>query len=251
MRKAIHIMILLACFFGLCFPSEAKSVSKNENRAAVNQGYQSIPEAQFREIFYKYLCRRLDKQRSDIVVYELKVMSNRSVPVGKVSFQLFQKDRRKLEGYVKLIAMVSVNRVIKNKVKLSAWVDVFESVVCASRNLKKGKVIKKDDAYLERKNVSHLSPNILTDINKVAGLMVKHNVKADTILKEWMLEKPPIVERGDKVIIVAESGALKISAPGRVLERGYLGELIKVQNSMSKKAVYAKVVNSQTVMVDF
>jgi len=251
MLKNAYVIIFLACFFGLYLPSEARANSDNENRASVNLDYQTIPEMQFREIFHKYLCRRLNKQGSDIVINELKVMGNMAVPAGKVSFQVFQKTRKKLDGHVKVIAMVSVNGMLKNKVSLSAWVDVFESVVRTSRNLKRREVIKKGDVYLERINVSHLSKNVLTDIDRVIGLMVKHNVKEDTILKKWRLEKPPIVERGDKVIIVAESGTLKISAPGRVLEKGYLGELVKVQNSMSKKKLYAKVVNSQTVMVDF
>jgi flagella basal body P-ring formation protein FlgA len=66
-----------------------------------------------------------------------------------------------------------------------------------------------------------------------------------------MLEKSPIVDRGDMVTILAESGDLRVTVPGRVLERGYLGELIRVQNSMSKKKIYARVINNSTVMVDF
>jgi flagella basal body P-ring formation protein FlgA len=53
------------------------------------------------------------------------------------------------------------------------------------------------------------------------------------------------------VTIIAESDFIKISAPGVVLAKGYLGEIVRVQNSMSKKNVYAKVINDSTVMVDF
>ena len=147
--------------------------------------------------------------------------------------------------------MVSVNGVVKNKVKLLGWVDVFASVVCTSRNLKRGETIKKGDVYLARRNISRISPNILTDINKVIGLVVKHNIKSDDCLKEWMLKKSPVVDRGDVVTIIAESGDLKVTVPGRSLMKGYVGELIKVQNLMSKKEIYAKVVNNSIVKVDF
>ena len=140
---------------------------------------------------------------------------------------------------------------VDTEVNLCGWVDVFESVVCISRNIKKGAIIKKGDIYLSRKNISHISPNIMTDISKVIGLMVKHNIKADSCLKEWMLKKSPIVDRGDMVTILAESDDLKVTVPGRVLMKGYLGELIKVQNLMSKKEIYAKVVNNSTVKVAF
>ena len=53
------------------------------------------------------------------------------------------------------------------------------------------------------------------------------------------------------VTILAESGGLRVTAPGKVLEKGYLGELIRVQNAMSKRQIHARVVNNSTVVVDF
>jgi len=66
-----------------------------------------------------------------------------------------------------------------------------------------------------------------------------------------MLERSPILKKGDMVTIVAESDDLKVTVPGRVLEKGYLGELIEIQNVMSRKKIYARVVNSSIVIVDF
>jgi flagella basal body P-ring formation protein FlgA len=81
--------------------------------------------------------------------------------------------------------------------------------------------------------------------------MAKHNVKKDTSLKEWMFEKMPIVDKGDIVTIIAESGDIRVTALGKVLMKGYADELVKVQNLMSKKEIYAKVVNGSMVAVDF
>jgi flagella basal body P-ring formation protein FlgA len=141
--------------------------------------------------------------------------------------------------------------VVENKVRLSGWVDVFEAVVCTARNLKKGEIIEEDDLYLARRNISHLSPNILTDMMKAVGLIVKHNLREDTLLKEWMLERSPVLDRGDMVTILAESGNLRVTVSGMVLERGYSGELVRVRNAMSKKEIYARVVDNSTVEVDF
>ena len=251
MVKNMHIMILLACFLGVCLPSTAEPAAKKNSKAVIKQGHQSISEARLRECFMKYLRRHSGKEPSDIIVSKFKVNRNRTVPKGKVSIRLSRKGNKNLAGYVRLNAIISVNGIEKNKVHLSAWVDVFESIVCTSRDMKRKEIIKKGDVHLERKNISHLPPNIMGELSKAVGLMIKHNVKADTCLKAWMLEKPSIVERGDIVTILAESGGLRVTVPGRVLEKGYLGELIKVQNAMSKKEVYAKVINNLTVMVHF
>jgi len=251
MGKLIHIIIIWACFLVVSFPFESGAVDKKAIKAITSQGKQTISDATFREIFRDYLCQHLGKEKSDVMVSRLKVLGNKPVPPGEINLRLFQKDKRRLEGYVRLVAIISVNGVVKNKVRLSGWVDVFESVVCACRNLKGKEIIEEDDLCLARKNISHLSSKTLTDIGKAVGFMVKHAIKKDTCIKEWMLKKPPIVERGDMVTILAESNDLKVTVPGRVLVKGYMGEFIRVQNSMSKKVIYARVINNSTVSVDF
>jgi len=251
MLKTTLTPCLLICFLAIGFLSHAGPVALENGKAVTRRTTQLIPAAQFREVFNQYLCRQLGKERYDVVVSKLKLTGNHSVPAGKLSLQLFQKDKRKLEGQVSLIAVVKINGVVKNKVRLSGWVDVFESVVCASRNLKRGAILEKSDFYLARKNISYLPSGILTDLDRVNGFMMKHNLKADTCLKEWMLEKSPVVNRGDVVTILAESDGLKVTVLGKVLEKGYLGEFVKVQNAMSKKNIYAKVMNHSTVIVNF
>jgi flagella basal body P-ring formation protein FlgA len=39
--------------------------------------------------------------------------------------------------------------------------------------------------------------------------------------------------------------------PGKIMEKGYMGQLVQVQNTMSRKNIYAKVIDAATVMVDF
>ncbi|MEA1945792.1 MAG: flagellar basal body P-ring formation chaperone FlgA [Thermodesulfobacteriota bacterium] len=251
MVKTMRNMFFMILFLGLCIFSMAQPVAGEDFQRVIKQSDQSIQASIFRKHFKKYVCRHLRKTEPDVVVSRFKVKGNRPVPAGTVSFKLFQKGRIRLQGYVKLIAEVNVNGQVKNEVLLSGYIDVFESVVCTSRNLKRGEVVEKDDVYLAKRNVSRLSPKVLTHIGKAEGLMAKHNIKADTCLKEWMLEKSPVVKRGDIVKIMAESGNLKVTVPGRVLMKGCTGELIKVQNLMSKKDIYAKVVNNSTVMVEF
>ncbi|MBW2448876.1 MAG: flagellar basal body P-ring formation protein FlgA [Deltaproteobacteria bacterium] len=249
-KKKYHIFILL-CIFGFYSTSMAATISKNDHQNVSHKNYQTITENEFRKIFHKYLHRNLNNQACDVVISRIKITGNVPVPAGRISFQQYQKGKRRLEGHVSLIVVVKINDVVKNKVKLSGWVDIFQPVVCASRDIKRGERIGKDDLYMVKRNISHLSSKILTDMNKIIGFMAKHNVKKDTSLKEWMFEKFPIVDKGDIVTILAESGDLKVTAPGRVLMKGYEGELVKVENLMSKKEIYAKVVSSSMVAVDF
>ncbi len=254
MRKTRHILIFFACFFGASFFSDAEAVDKavrNATGKIGDENRQSIPEVKFREIFHEYLYSRLGKEKSDIIVSGFRIVGNKPVPGGEISFRLFQKNRGRLNGYVRLAAIVCVNGFAENEVMLTGRIDVFGSVVCVSRNLKRGEIVKEDDVYLDRKNISRLPGNVLTETRRAIGLVAKHNIKINSVLKEWMLEKAPILDRGDVVTILAVLGGIKITTPGKILQKGYPGELIRVQNSMSRKEIYARVINDSTVAVDF
>lgn len=251
MIRIKHLLMIFLFFLGFSLFAEAESVEKKDRATRAREGYQFIGEARFQEIFKKYICKRLGKKGSDVIISRFKTVGNRALRPGKIRIRLFQKSPGRLEGYVKLAAIISVDGVVRNEVKLYGLVDLFESVVCTSRYLQRGEILKKEDAYLARKNLSHLSPKIFTDISKVIGLRAKHNIKEETCLKEWMLERPPVVDRGDRVTILAESDSLRVTVPGKALEKGYLNELIRIQNSMSKKEIYARVINPSTVLVDF
>jgi flagella basal body P-ring formation protein FlgA len=251
MRMIVKILMAGTVLLGLYLPSEAKAASEKDISVTSGRESQSIPESKFREIFDDYLHRQLGKNRSDIVLSSLKVLGNKPLPKGAVSFQVFQNDKRRLLGQVRVIAVVSVDGIVQNKVRLSGWVDVFEGVVCATRNLSKGEIIGQDDLYLKRQNISKRSSNILTDMHMALGFMAKHNIRKDSSLKEWMVERPPVVDKGDVVKILAESGGLRVTVPGTILEKGYMGESVRVQNTMSLKKIYARVIDSHTVRVDF
>jgi flagella basal body P-ring formation protein FlgA len=251
MKKIVGILILLGLLFGACLSLEAGSPRQGAGGAAVDQGRQTIPETRFYEIFRQYLLGRLGKEVSDVLVSKFEVNGNKSVPRGTTKYHVYQEDKRRLLGYVRLEVAISVNGVVENKVRLSGWVDVFGPVICAARNLKKGEVINADDLYMARKNISRLSTDILHDMDGAVGLIAKHSIRQGTWLKDWMVERRPTLARGDVVTILAESGDLRVTVPGKVLEKGYKGALVRVQNVMSRKEIYATVVDGSTVTVDF
>jgi flagellar basal body P-ring formation protein FlgA len=251
MAKKINILFCLIFILGFLVPTATAVAGNSKGRDIVRQGDQEIPESQLREIFHAYFCRNLNIKKADVEISRLNISGNVPVPSGKISYRLFQKGQRKFEGYVSVVAVIKVDDVVRNKVKISGWVDIFKYVVCASRDIERGEKINEDDLCMVKRNLSHLSAKILTDKNEVIGLIAKHNIKADTSLKEWMVERAPVVERGDIVTILAESGDLLVTVPGKVLMKGFSGELVKVQNLMSKKEIFAKVVNHSMVSVTF
>ncbi len=212
---------------------------------------QTIPEAEFRKAFHEFICDGLGKDQSDVLLSRFKVSGNKPVPNGQFDFSIFQKSKGITKGYVRLVAIVNVDGITQIEVRLAGWVDVFGNVVSTTRRIKKGEIISENEIRLARKNISRLSANVLTDTSPLIGLMARRDIKEGTSLKEWMLEKNPLVKKGDMVTILADTGGIRVTVPGIILERGYKDDLVKIRNFMSKKTIYARIVNDSTAIVDF
>jgi len=246
MKKARNIVLLMVLLTGLCVPAELFSAQQREQATG-----RAIPEASLRKLFNDYVCDHLGKNPEDTILSRFKVSGNRPVPAGQHEFRVFQKSKGEPKGHVRLTVIVSVNGISQSEVALSGWVDAFGPVVCTTRSMQKGEIIRENDVYLARKNLSRLPSNTLTDPDKAMGLVLKNNVGGNTCLKEWMLKRNPTVDRGKRVTILAGMDGLRISVPGRTMEKGFVGDFIKVENVMSRKKIFARVVDSATVMVEF
>ena len=99
MIKTTYNIFLLICFLSIFLTPGGEAAVKKGLEGSVKQGYQAITEATFQQILKDYLCSRLKKEKSDIIVSRLKVSGNRPVPTGKVSFQSYQKEKRRLEAW--------------------------------------------------------------------------------------------------------------------------------------------------------
>lgn len=252
MKRMLYTLILIIPVLLYAFFSPDPLCAGIDNASADKKtDLQSIEEGTFLNIFREYIFQHANKNRSDIIISRFKVSGNRPIPQGRISVQVFEKNQQQLQGHVSLTALIKVKNRTENTVRLSGWLDIFDHVVCSKRNMKRGEIVTKDDLYLARKNISRMPKNIFTDADRVIGLRLKNNIRAETCLKEWMLEKNPAVEKGDIVTIIAESGFIRVETPGLILDDGFVGDIVGVQNSMSKRNIYAKIINDSTVMVNF
>lgn len=222
-----------------------------ERETGAGPQIQQVSETMLRDVFTKYLCKHLRKPETDVAVSRFKVSGDTDVPAGPLTLSVFQKERGTLSGHVRLAALVAVAGIPRTEVTLSGWVDVFEPAVCTTRPIKKGEILEREDLYLVRRNVSRLQGSVINEVDRAAGLMAKHNLRENACLRDWMVEKAPALDKGDVVTILARLGGLHVSVRGMVLERGYPGEMVKVQNMMTQKTVLARVIDGSNVMVEF
>jgi len=250
-RKTGQMGLLgLTVLLGLMMPAVVSGIWASDTGVQGPASVQTIPLEMFQEAFEAFVARQPDLKSSDVVISRFKVARNDPVPAGDVDVQLLRTSNRPFSRYVRVKAVVSVDGIPVNNAEVSAWLDVFETVVCAARDLPQGHVLKERDLVEERRNISRDMDEAVTDTGLLVGLMAKRSIRKGDMVKQWMVERKPVVKRGDQVTILVESGLLRVTIPGTALDDGFAGQTVSVENSMSSKKIFARVIDEVTVRVD-
>ncbi|MCX5813486.1 MAG: flagellar basal body P-ring formation chaperone FlgA [Proteobacteria bacterium] len=119
------------------------------------------------------------------------------------------------------------------------------------QNTKRGDVVRPDDISVKE---TYMNGNSGADypsrMEDVVGKALKRDMPAGTVITCQSLEDSFVIQRGDTVNIVAENKKLLLQAKGRTLERGKIGDIIRVKNLTSDKEIVGRVAGSSTVKVD-
>lgn len=217
----------------------------------VNRGSIQADRASIRSTIADYLQRTSPWVGTELKIKAIKITSDTTLPVGHTVYSVIAPRRGPYTGTVPLAVRVNVNdnyeKIIQTRVKLAA----FKKVVVARRPIGRFKPISPADLERVKVDIGDLPPEPVTDINAAVGKRARTNIMARSVLRSDLIEYPPVVKRGDMVLIVAQSGVLRITAIGEVRSSGRPGERVKVINVDSNKTVSARVVDKNTVSVDF
>ena len=226
---------------GLDFPQQLEV-----HRKAV-----TIARSRIEEIAADWVLERVPWDLENVRIKKVQANADVVLPRGRVTFKV--KSPGALD-FLKTIAL-SIEFFLDGRPVKRAWVtlnlEVISPVVVVRRPMGRHQPIESGDVTVVLKDLAKLPSGTYTDPAEVIGMRVKRTLYGNTVLRESLVELPPLVNRGDMVTIVAEAGPLRITARGEVKAKGRKGERISVINLDSRKRVYARVLDARTVKVDF
>ena len=117
------------------------------------------------------------------------------------------------------------------------------------RPLNRGEVIKPSDVTTERRPKGDMSGDYI-NAESAVGLAAKRPLRAGVTLNASDLMKPEAVQRNEAVTIVYEIPGVVLTARGKALETGSIGDIVGVVNIQSNRTVQATVVAPGRVTVN-
>lgn len=221
------------------------------SRIIVERSFIEIDPEKVKALVSDYIAQNLMNQIGDVRIKEIQVSDSLILPNGRITYTVEPPRNDTLAGKIPFTVNFDVDGKFYKRVWASATIQIFTNVVVTKKPLGRHKPISEDDIEMQRMDLAQLPSDVITDPDVVLGQRTRRAIGSQTALRPNLVEFPPLVRRGDVVVILAETAGLKLTAVGQVKKKGRLGERIPVVNFDSKKVLYARVLDSNTVKVEF
>ncbi|AQU84568.1 MULTISPECIES: flagellar basal body P-ring formation chaperone FlgA [unclassified Halomonas] len=133
---------------------------------------------------------------------------------------------------------------------IQAQIDVIGSYAVASQDIERGTLITRDMLSQREGNLGDLAAQALTDQNDIIGMVTQRPVRSGSTFQAHYLQAPHLVERGQRVTVIAEGAGFRVSREGEALANGAQGERIRVRFD-TREIVTARIIAQGLLMVDF
>ncbi len=213
---------------------------------------QKVETAYLAREFVEFLKSRSQWPEEAVEISSIRIFpSTIWVPPGELSVEILPPRRGHYLGRVSSTISIKIDGVEVRRARASAYIEVYQPVVTASRQIRKGEVITQADLSERFMPISRLRGRFIQDFAEVEGKAARRTIRSGQVIDADLLRPPTVLKRGQRVMIVAASKALEIKVPGEVMEDGGIGDSIRVRNLMSRKLIIGRVADNCTVTVAF
>lgn len=173
-----------------------------------------------------------------------------SMPLGAVNYRVLKPAKGITPGVHSFLLAAEIAGAEAARFWVKAEIKIFDEVVVTSYPLARREVVTAAGVRVERRDVSSLAARPFTRVEEVLGQQTARFVEVNEVITQKTIEHPTLMKRGSPVILVYETGSLRVEAPGAAEEAGKAGDLIQVKNPSSGKLLRGVVVDGRTVRIN-
>lgn len=127
--------------------------------------------------------------------------------------------------------------------------EIRTEVVVLAAPLSRGETLTARHLAMEPRDVAQLSGGYLTRIEDAEDMLLRRPLAVGAVLTGNTLERPKVIQRGQRVRLISISGGFSVSAEGEAMADAARGDRLRVRNLTSRKVVEGVVDESGGVVV--
>mgnify|MGYP003985908869 FL=1 len=174
-----------------------------------------------------------------------------TLPSGEKFLIYKKRGGTKNVGRIPITLEIKVDGIFQKRIGINSRVIISEEVVKTTRKIKKGELFTTDNIHIETIKTERQLGNTIKKIKDALGYEAVNYLPNGRPLLRRSIKKPALGSKGNKIMILAQKGGMKITTPGILKEDGYKDAMVQVLNIESKKIIYGRLVDSNTVKVNF
>ncbi len=136
------------------------------------------------------------------------------------------------------------------EIRATADVSLFVPVVVSVRDIPAGGVVGPEDVVVRKREYTQATASLLLRDTDAVGRKARWRIVAGVPLRKDYLEDTAALRRGDPVLLVAESGRVRITGRGVALQGGRVGDVVLVRNLASGKETHGRLAEGRVVRMD-
>lgn len=209
-----------------------------------------ISQNKVRKLLEQYLQSKKSRlPDAKIAFTKLQLPAPFVLPKGTVRTEIHPSDPDILHSRsFNLIFRVN-DKPIKN-VTVRGQIEATAPVATLAQDLPRGSILTSRDIIMVEKDIVSLRQPFLSP-ELLLGKKLKRRLRQGETFSATMVDSPPIIKRGEVVMIVLNKGALALSAKGVAKQDGEAGETIPVRNSNTQREILCRVIGPGQVTVGF
>lgn len=188
---------------------------------------------------------------AEMTIASVRIPGDVMLPTGDVQHEIQYMPQSRASGTLPLNIFFSIDGTPIKRLMATVNIVLMKEVPLTRRPIARYQLIQAEDLMMQTMDVTDLPANAVLAFEDIKGQRARRNIGPRTVLRKDQLEFPPVVKKGDRVLIVAESGGLRITTTGEVKNHGKVGDRVRVENLDSNKTLFARVIDARTVQVEF
>ena len=211
---------------------------------------QLIDQQEMKQILSGYLAEQSTLlPHVDLRFKSIALPESYKVPAGRITHQVIPAKPGTI-GSRRMTLMTRVDGRILSNQSVRVELEALAEVVVITGTLRRGTILDGGDVELRYQDITRLKAPIFS-VADVIGKRLKRSVRLGESLQRNQVEFPPVIKRGERVVIQARSQGFMLTAAGEAKQDGRTGEAIRVMNSNSRKVILCQVVAPGLVKVEF
>jgi len=185
----------------------------------------------------------------DVQLERVDVTENILLPKGKTEWIFSCRPGTDYAKPFYLNINFSVNGEVAKRAFVRTVLSVREQVAVALSELKPTQSIHEEDIRWEPQRLLSTLQIPIKSSSFFHGRRPRMAIPPGHVLTENLLIAVPLVKRGDSLLLIFESGSMRVTTQAKALAMGFRGQRIQVMNPESGKVLAAEVTDEGTARV--